>query len=79
LHAQKIASARKAIARPGLDVRGTANEQGVEPAEHFDALLGDIWSGDEFAEGIIDRARKPERLLTLLDPSRRQDQAQAVA
>jgi hypothetical protein len=29
-----------------------ASEQGVEPADDFDALLGDFWPEDEFAGGF---------------------------
>ncbi len=34
---------------PGAELEALASEQGVEPADNFDALLGDFWPEDEFA------------------------------
>jgi predicted RNase H-like HicB family nuclease len=46
-------------ARP--DLTALANEQGVEPADDFDSLLGDFWPEDESADEFVDTLREWRR------------------
>ena len=45
--------------RPALEV--LASEQGVEPADDFDALLGDFWPEDEGADEFVATLREWRR------------------
>jgi predicted RNase H-like HicB family nuclease len=44
-----------------LDLAALASEQGVEPADDFDALLGDFWPDDESADEFVATLREWRR------------------
>ncbi len=44
-----------------LNLEALASEQGVEPADDFDALLGDFWPEDEGADEFVATLREWRR------------------
>jgi hypothetical protein len=44
-----------------LDLEALASEQGVEPADDFDALLGDFWPEDESVDEFVATLREWRR------------------
>ena len=50
-----LSSPRSFDSRLGLEA--LASEQGVEPTDDFDALLGDFWSANEEADEFVTALR----------------------